>query len=81
MKDWLKIKNENDRVENVNLMFKCDFMFDNLDFLLIFGFYRKKRDLEFRVLRQKRFILGKLFKEFFSEKDICIIYGFVVVVC
>lgn len=51
MKDWLKIKNENDRVENVNLMFKCDFMFDNLDFLLIFGFYRKKRDLEFRVLR------------------------------
>lgn len=49
MKDWLKIKNENDRVEN--LMFKCDFMFDNLDFLLIFGFYRKKRDFEFRVLR------------------------------
>lgn len=51
MKDWLKIKNENDREENVNLMFKCDFMLDNLDFLLIFGFYRKKRDLEFRVLR------------------------------
>lgn len=79
MKDWLKIKNENDRVEN--LMFKCDFMFDNLDFLLIFGFYRKKRDLEFRVLRYKRFILGKLLKEFFSEKDICSIYGFVVIVC
>lgn len=80
MKDWLKIKNENDRVENVNLTLKRDSTPDNLDPSLTPGLHRKKRDLEPRVSRQKRLILGKLLKEFFSEKDICIIHGFAATV-
>lgn len=80
MKDWLKIKNENDRVENVNLTLKRDSTPDNLDPSLTSGLHRKKRDLEPRVSRQKRLILGKLLKEFFSEKDICSIQGFAATV-
>lgn len=78
MKDWLKIKNENDRVENLTL--KRDSTPDHLDPSLTPGLHRKKRDLEPRVSRQKRLILGKLLKEFFSEKDICIIHGFAATV-
>lgn len=57
MKDWLKIKNENDRVENLTL--KRDSTPDNLDPSLTSGLHRKKRDLEPRVSRQKRLILGE----------------------
>lgn len=62
-KEWLKIKNENDIVENINLTLKRDSSPVNLDPQPTSGLHRLKRDLELRVSRQKRLIIpGKLLK-------------------
>lgn len=71
-KEWLKIKNENDILDNRNLKLKQVSTPDNLDPQPTSGLHRLKRDLELRVSRQKRPIIpGKLFKEFVSDKVIC----------